>query len=157
MAATKIRWGDTLDEDDSLPANSISGPDSRGVKTFVEYKRNDKGEAVKVTTKTRCQRWRRRCTRCVLTSLFCPDVLGECKVDPGGRTAQLRACGLPGRITVPLYVACSLQSPRWAARRQRCTSLLCCTVKSAHQEYHSTLARQRDILPPCQAPMCPAE
>ncbi|KAK9827377.1 hypothetical protein WJX81_003907 [Elliptochloris bilobata] len=53
MAATKIRWGDTLDEDDSLPSNSISGPDSRGVKTIIEYKRNDKGEAVKVTTKTR--------------------------------------------------------------------------------------------------------
>jgi translation initiation factor 3 subunit G len=53
MAATKIRWGDTLDEDDSLPANSISGPDGRGVKTIVEYKRNDKGEAIKVTTKTR--------------------------------------------------------------------------------------------------------
>ena len=157
MAATKIRWGDTLDEDDSLPANSISGPDSRGVKTFVEYKRNDKGEAVKVTTKTRVSKVEKKVYKVRADLPLLPRRAGECKVDPGGRTAQLRACGLPGRITVPLYVACSLQSPRWAARRQRCTSLLCCTVKSAHQEYHSTLARQRDILPPCQAPMCPAE
>lgn len=55
MAATKIRWGDTLDDDDGLdlPASTETGPDSRGFKTKVEYKKNEKGETVKVTTRTR--------------------------------------------------------------------------------------------------------
>lgn len=55
MAATKMRWGDTLDDDDAndLPPSTETGPDARGFKTKVEYKRNDKGETVKVTTKTR--------------------------------------------------------------------------------------------------------
>ena len=57
MAATagKLRWGDTLDDDDLnyLPPTQISGPDARGTKTITEYKKNDKGETVKVTTRIR--------------------------------------------------------------------------------------------------------
>ena len=53
--AGKIRWGDTLDEDDLnyLPPTTVTGPDSRGVKTTTEYKKNEKGETVKVTTRMR--------------------------------------------------------------------------------------------------------
>jgi len=53
MAATKIRWGDTLDEDDSLPSNSIVGPDKSGVITKTTYSKNDKGDIVKTVVKTR--------------------------------------------------------------------------------------------------------
>lgn len=57
MAATsgKIRWGDTLDEDDLnyLPPSTITGPDGRGIKTITDYKKNEKGETVKVTTRMR--------------------------------------------------------------------------------------------------------
>lgn len=60
MAATKIRWGDTLDEDDSLPPNTIIGPDKQGVKILTTYKKNDKGETVKVVTKTRVSRVQRK-------------------------------------------------------------------------------------------------
>ncbi|KAK9917525.1 hypothetical protein WJX75_005305 [Coccomyxa subellipsoidea] len=60
MAATKIRWGDTLDEDDSLPTNTIIGPDKQGVKIITTYKKNDKGETVKVVTKTRVSRVQRK-------------------------------------------------------------------------------------------------
>jgi hypothetical protein len=56
MAATKIRWGDTLDEDDSLPPNTIVGPDKQGIKTITEYKKNERGEIVKSVTKIRVSR-----------------------------------------------------------------------------------------------------
>ena len=56
MSATKIRWGDTLDEDDSLPSNSIVGPDKSGVVTKTTYSRNDKGDIVKSVVKTRVSR-----------------------------------------------------------------------------------------------------
>ncbi len=53
---TKIRWGDTVDDDEDggvLPANSVKGPDSHGVKTITEYFKNDKGEAIKKTTRVK--------------------------------------------------------------------------------------------------------
>ena len=54
--AAKMRWGDTLDDEDGngdLPPSTETGPDAKGFKTKVEYKRNEKGETVKVTTRTR--------------------------------------------------------------------------------------------------------
>ena len=59
-SASKVRWGDTLDEDDSLPSNTSSGPDKQGIQTITEYKRNDKGETVKVTTKVRISKVERK-------------------------------------------------------------------------------------------------
>jgi hypothetical protein len=47
----KIRWGDTLDDDDALPRSQTKGPDEHGNKTIIEYYRNDKGDAIKKTTK----------------------------------------------------------------------------------------------------------
>lgn len=47
--AGKLRWGDTLDDDDALPPPHISTKDN--VKTVVEYYRNDKGDSIKKTTK----------------------------------------------------------------------------------------------------------
>lgn len=60
MTAMKIRWGDTLDEDDSLPTNTVVGPDKQGIKTITIYKKNDKGETVKMVTKTRVSRVERK-------------------------------------------------------------------------------------------------
>jgi hypothetical protein len=48
---TKIRWGDTLDDEDALPPTTIRGPDSHGVKTITEYFKNEKGDAIKKVTK----------------------------------------------------------------------------------------------------------
>lgn len=51
---TKIRWGDTLDDEDgALPPTTVKGPDSNGVKTTIEYYRNDKGESFKKVLKTK--------------------------------------------------------------------------------------------------------
>ena len=56
LATTSQRWGDVDDDADDaaiLPPPTTSGPDSRGIKTTVEYKRNDKGEIVRVTSRVR--------------------------------------------------------------------------------------------------------
>ena len=51
----KLRWGE-LDEDDGedldflLPPRQVIGPDENGVKKVIEYKFNDEGNKVKITT-----------------------------------------------------------------------------------------------------------
>lgn len=47
----KLRWGDTLDDDDVLPPSVTRGPDDNGVKTVIDFYRNDKGDAFKKTVK----------------------------------------------------------------------------------------------------------
>lgn len=47
------KWGDLLEDEEELPQGTTSGPDAKGVVTKVEYYRNDKGEVMKKTTKTR--------------------------------------------------------------------------------------------------------
>ena len=43
-----MRWGDALDEEDSgsptsvLPAPTVSGPDGRGIKTYIDYRYHTK-------------------------------------------------------------------------------------------------------------------
>ncbi|XP_010241352.1 PREDICTED: eukaryotic translation initiation factor 3 subunit G-like [Nelumbo nucifera] len=59
--SNKIRWGE-LDEDDGedldflLPPRMVIGPDENGVKKVIEYKFNDKGNKVKITTTTRIRK-----------------------------------------------------------------------------------------------------
>ncbi|KAL5747935.1 hypothetical protein ACOSP7_024962 [Xanthoceras sorbifolium] len=57
----KLRWGE-LDEDDGedldflLPPKQVIGPDENGVKKVIEYKFNDDGNKVKITTTTRIRK-----------------------------------------------------------------------------------------------------
>jgi translation initiation factor 3 subunit G len=50
------RWGDLLDDDDDLdlgvllPPPVVVGPDAKGIKTVIEYRIDDEGNKVKVTT-----------------------------------------------------------------------------------------------------------
>ncbi|GFR43334.1 hypothetical protein Agub_g4404 [Astrephomene gubernaculifera] len=53
MSRGRFRWGDTIDEDDLLPAPVVKGPDDHGIKTMIEYNRNEKGDAFKKTTKVK--------------------------------------------------------------------------------------------------------
>ena len=48
---SRPRWGDTIDEDDLLPPSVTKGPDEHGIKTVIDFYRNDKGEALKKTSK----------------------------------------------------------------------------------------------------------
>jgi hypothetical protein len=49
----KMRWGDALDDEEALPPTTVRGPDENGVKTIIEYYRNDKGDAVKKISKVK--------------------------------------------------------------------------------------------------------
>ncbi|XP_010242160.1 PREDICTED: eukaryotic translation initiation factor 3 subunit G-like [Nelumbo nucifera] len=59
--SNKIRWGE-LDEDDGedldflLPPRMVIGPDENGVKKVIEYKFNNEGNKVKITTTTRIRK-----------------------------------------------------------------------------------------------------
>ncbi|KAJ9160171.1 hypothetical protein P3X46_025596 [Hevea brasiliensis] len=56
-----LRWGE-LDEDDGedldflLPPKQVIGPDENGIKKVIEYKFNDDGNKVKITTTTRVRK-----------------------------------------------------------------------------------------------------
>ena len=58
---TKIRWGE-LEEDDNesldflLPPKQVIGPDENGIKKVIEFKFNDEGNKVKITTTTRVRK-----------------------------------------------------------------------------------------------------
>ncbi|KAA8534169.1 hypothetical protein F0562_031638 [Nyssa sinensis] len=58
---SKLRWGE-LDEDDGedldflLPPRQVFGPDENGIKKVIEYKFNDDGNKVKITTTTRVRK-----------------------------------------------------------------------------------------------------
>ena len=52
MVERRIRWGDSLDDDDALPPRSET-VDSDGLKTVVEYRKTENGKTIKTTTKTR--------------------------------------------------------------------------------------------------------
>ncbi|CAH2079203.1 unnamed protein product [Thlaspi arvense] len=53
----KVLWEEVEDDDENLdfllPAKQVIGPDENGNKTVIEYKFNDEGKTVKVTTRTR--------------------------------------------------------------------------------------------------------
>ncbi|CAA3025391.1 eukaryotic translation initiation factor 3 subunit G-like [Olea europaea subsp. europaea] len=61
MQPNKVRWGE-LEEDDGedldflLPPKQVIGPDENGIKKVVEYKFNDEGNKVKITTTTRIRK-----------------------------------------------------------------------------------------------------
>lgn len=56
----KIRWGELEDDaedlDFLLPPKQVIGPDQNGVKKIVEYKFNEEGNKVKITTTTRIRK-----------------------------------------------------------------------------------------------------
>ncbi|KAL3843521.1 hypothetical protein ACJIZ3_000924 [Penstemon smallii] len=58
---SKMRWGE-LEEDDGedldflLPPKQVVGPDANGIKKVVEYKFNEEGNKVKITTTTRTRK-----------------------------------------------------------------------------------------------------
>nr|AZR37765.1 translation initiation factor [Senecio scandens var. incisus] len=58
----KPRWGELEEEDDGsdydflLPPKQVVGPDEHGIKKVIEYKFNDEGNRVKITTTTRVRK-----------------------------------------------------------------------------------------------------
>lgn len=52
MVERRIRWGDSLDEDDSIPPRSES-IDADGLKTVIEYSKDTSGKIIRSVTKSR--------------------------------------------------------------------------------------------------------
>ncbi|VVB13395.1 unnamed protein product [Arabis nemorensis] len=60
-ATNNFRWGDDMEEEDEdlgflLPPKQVIGPDQNGVKKVIEFKLNDEGKKVKITTTIRVQK-----------------------------------------------------------------------------------------------------
>lgn len=53
MVGLKNRWGDLLEDEEELPPTTTTGPDGKGIVVRVEYSRNDKGDVIKKTTRTK--------------------------------------------------------------------------------------------------------
>lgn len=56
----KLRWGELEDDGEDLdfllPPKQVIGPDDNGIKKVIEYKFNDDGSKVKITTTTRIRK-----------------------------------------------------------------------------------------------------
>ncbi|CAN0910563.1 Eukaryotic translation initiation factor 3 subunit G [Linum grandiflorum] len=59
-APGKLRWGELEDDGEDLdfllPPKEVIGPDDNGIKRVIEYKFNDDGNKVKITTTTRVRK-----------------------------------------------------------------------------------------------------
>lgn len=57
---SKLRWGELDDDGEDLdfllPPRQVIGPDANGIKKVIEYKFNDDGHKVKITTTTRVRK-----------------------------------------------------------------------------------------------------
>eukprot|EP01018_Ginkgo_biloba_P036433 Gb_18446 [translate_table: standard] len=61
LPSAKLRWGELEEEDNEdldflLPPPKVIGPDENGVKKIIEYKFNDQGQKVQITTTTRIRK-----------------------------------------------------------------------------------------------------
>ncbi|KAG8072688.1 hypothetical protein GUJ93_ZPchr0006g45168 [Zizania palustris] len=120
-ATQKIRWGE-LEEDDAgdldflLPPRVVTGPDENGFKKVVEYRFDDEGNKVKVTTTTRVRKLARaRLSKSALerrawpkfgdavhedvgarlTMVSTEEILLERPRDPGSKAEEPSASGDP--------------------------------------------------------------
>jgi len=81
-----------LDDDDvkEIPVGSVSGPDAKGVKTVVEYRKNEKGEIVKVTTRIKTSTIEKRVYKAQLERRNWPR-FGDAKAESAGDSVTVRA------------------------------------------------------------------
>jgi translation initiation factor 3 subunit G len=72
------RWGDEESEDEGLPPRQEFGPDEDGVRTIVDFSKNERGDLVKTTTRVRTVREETRLYDSVKARRNCPP-FGEAK------------------------------------------------------------------------------
>jgi hypothetical protein len=94
-AQQKIRWGE-LDEDDGgdldflLPPRVVVGPDENGLKKVIEYRFDDDGNKVKVTTTTRVRKLAKaRLSRSAIERRQWPKFGDALKEDAGSRLTMV--------------------------------------------------------------------
>jgi hypothetical protein len=114
---TKIRWGDTLDDEDgALPPTTVKGPDSNGVKTAIEYYRNDKGESFKKVLKTKVVNVEKKVYKvCALVSAGRRRRRVACASGASGgarrQSSSAASAGGPARCCLPHAARCTNNSP----------------------------------------------
>ncbi|KAL6882615.1 hypothetical protein ACP4OV_011305 [Aristida adscensionis] len=92
----KVRWGE-LEEDDAgddldflLPPRVVIGPDASGLKKVIEYRFDDEGRKVKVTTTTRIRRLARaRLSKSAIERRSWPKFGDAVKEDAGSRLTMV--------------------------------------------------------------------
>mmetsp|Transcript_26586 Transcript_26586/g.32247 ORF Transcript_26586/g.32247 Transcript_26586/m.32247 type:complete len:290 (-) Transcript_26586:482-1351(-) len=78
MAFASSRWGDEAGSDDDeqygdmLPDVQVFGPDSKGIKTVIEYKQREDGVKVKVTQKIRVSKKLKKVSKAVAARKVLP-------------------------------------------------------------------------------------
>ncbi|RLN03670.1 eukaryotic translation initiation factor 3 subunit G [Panicum miliaceum] len=94
-AQQKIRWGE-LEEDDGgdldflLPPRVVVGPDENGLKRVIEYRFDDDGNKVKVTTTTRVRKLAKaRLSRSAIERRQWPKFGDAVKEDAGSRLTMV--------------------------------------------------------------------
>ncbi|KAG4155600.1 hypothetical protein ERO13_D03G121600v2 [Gossypium hirsutum] len=145
---TKLRWGE-LDEDDGedldflLPPKQVIGPDENGIKKVIEYKFNDEGNKVKITTTTRVRKlanarlskqaverrsWPkfgdavREDVGSRLTMVSTEEILLERPRAPGSKAEEQKAAGDPlaqlgkGGAVLMVCRTCGKKGDHWTSR-----------------------------------------
>ncbi|KAJ0987818.1 hypothetical protein J5N97_006174 [Dioscorea zingiberensis] len=145
---SKLRWGE-LDEDDGedldflLPPKIVEGPDENGVKRVIEYRFNEDGNKVKVTTTTRVRKLARaRLSRRAierrswakfgdaahedtgsrLTMVSTEEIILERPRAPGSQAEEVKVAGDPlaamGKAGAVLMVcrACGKKGDHWTSK-----------------------------------------
>ncbi|CAG9467044.1 unnamed protein product [Pedinophyceae sp. YPF-701] len=65
MVSARVRWGDSLDDEDALPPRQEQ-VDSAGIKTVIEFRKDEAGRTIKTITKSRTVTEERRIFKSVL-------------------------------------------------------------------------------------------
>ncbi|CAA0834661.1 eukaryotic translation initiation factor 3G1 [Striga hermonthica] len=145
---SKMRWGE-LEEDDGedldflLPPKQVIGPDENGIKKVVEYKFNDEGNKVKITTTTGIRKLAnaRLSKRAIerrswpkfgdavhedvgsrLTMVSTEEILLERPRAPGTKQEEVKAAGDPlaqmtkGGAVLMVCRACGKKGDHWTSR-----------------------------------------
>ncbi|XVF46591.1 hypothetical protein PTKIN_Ptkin03bG0039400 [Pterospermum kingtungense] len=145
---TKLRWGE-LEEDDAedldflLPPKQVIGPDENGIKKVIEYKFNDEGNKVKITTTTRVRKlanarlskqaverrsWPkfgdavREDVGARLTMVSTEEILLERPRAPGSKVEETKAAGDPlaqlgkGGAVLMVCRTCGKKGDHWTSR-----------------------------------------
>ncbi|XP_008801634.1 eukaryotic translation initiation factor 3 subunit G-like [Phoenix dactylifera] len=144
----KLRWGE-LDEDDGgdldflLPPRVVLGPDENGIKKTIEYRFDDEGNKVKVTTTTRVRKLARarlskralerrswpkfgdaahEDTGSHLTMVSTEEIVLERPRAPGSKAEETKAAGDPlaaiGKAGAVLMVCrtCGKKGDHWTSK-----------------------------------------
>ena len=99
-------WGDAVDDEKYLPPSTVSGPDKNGIKTYTEYKFNNKKQKIKVIRRVKVQTKSRKVSRLIAERKQWLH-FGAAKGKPQGKTKTKQ---IQPRIQVLARICCMHQT-----------------------------------------------